>query len=158
LENNNELDEEGRENSDNDDKEENKEVELGNGIVEENKDSGFNPNELKYVGTTIKDITEKTEKHSKCIMTVEGIILEDMSDLKRCHCGTKKKYKNCCSKEDIRGEYDKDNITFYCDIDTFKTRFNIGKVKEKTDQKNNKETENEKSVNNITKQFNTIYI
>ncbi len=57
-----------------------------------------------------------------------------------------KKYKNCHSKTDMKGEYDKDSKTFYCDLDTFKATFHH-EIKDKTKLNKNNNSSIESNLN-----------
>ena len=81
-------------------------------------------------------------------MTKDGLIIDPKKDNSKCHCGTKKKYKNCCLAEDIKGEYDRDINIFYCDIEDFKKRF-FYEVKEKIENTNKINSSSAKMANGI---------
>jgi hypothetical protein len=131
------------------------------------KESSLNEqSEIKFLDTIIKSIEDRPKeiKLKKCILIEEGIIMDELTQFQKCHCSkTNKKYKNCCSSKDLKGEYDKSNSTFYCNLDTFKKKFHY----EITPPKNNKNTTKEKSdtenkdnneISNITKHMEKIFI
>jgi OTU domain-containing protein 3 len=108
-------------------------------------------------GTIIKDIKDKDKQnYKKCIISSEGIILEEVGDNKKCHCSSNKKYKNCCVKNDIKGQYNKSDNIFYCDLHLFKSnqKYEIKSTKEK-DEKSEKENG---EVGSITKKMERIFI
>lgn len=116
--------------------------------------------EILFNGTTIKDSKDKIEKFRKCIITQEGIVLDEVKDFSKCHCEkSNKKYKNCCMNSDLRGEYDKNQNIFYCDLKIFRTKFHY-EISDKT-EKLSKQTSSDLSsngVNGVTKQIEKIFI
>jgi len=114
--------------------------------------------EVSLNGTIIKDLKDKdkTEKLKKCIITQEGIILDEIKDFSKCHCEINKKYKNCCVTDDTKGEYDKQNSIFYCDLEVFKSK-NHYEVKDKEELKATKNNSNSE-INGVTKQMDKIFI
>lgn len=148
---------ENKEDEENDDRKDEDELksshsqeEAQNEIILNDKDES---QEISVNGVIIKDIKEKPQKYQKCIITTEGIIYNELSDFKKCHCESNKKYKSCCSDKDIKGEYNKSENIFYSNLDVFKSKINI-------DAKSNGKNENntEDSVNPITKKLEKIFI
>jgi hypothetical protein len=131
-ENENDDDETRDKENDNDNNDSNEENKNKKQNEEGKNNPNENENEINIAGTIIKDFTEKDKKLVRSIMTEEGIVLNDQNDFKKCHCNSNKKYKNCCISTDIKGEYDKDNSIFYCDIELLKSKFNIAKFKKST--------------------------
>ena len=115
--------------------------------------------EIVSFGIVVKDINQRTTTRSriiKWIMTKDGIVMNEISEHKKCHCKSNKKYRNCCLDDDIKGEYNKSEQIFYCDLEDFKKRFfyeirnsNEGGLK-KTNSKN--------EVESIVKRVDSIYI
>jgi hypothetical protein len=126
-----------------------------------NDDSKISSDDIIVNGVTIKDLKEKPQKFSKCIMTDEGIILNEITDFKKCHCESNKKYKNCCSGKDVKGEFDKFENIFYCDLDFFKTKIHY-EIKDKPNQtKGNSSYSNSNTnqeVNSVTQKMGQIFI
>jgi OTU domain-containing protein 3 len=126
-------------------------------VVEKN--TNIASGEILINGTSVKDFKDKEnkkDKFKKCILTQEGIILEEIKDLSKCHCETNKKYKNCCVSEDIKGEFDKKKNIYYCDLEVFKSRFHY-EMKDKEELKISKNNSNGE-VAAVTKQMERIFI
>lgn len=122
------------------------------------KTEKINSDDIIINGTTVKDFSEKqkkTDKFRKSILTQEGNILDEIKDFSKCHCDTNKKYKNCCSTQDIKGEYDKDENVFYTDKEIFKSRFHY-EIKSKESKENKSNGNNE--VGTVTKHMERIFI
>jgi hypothetical protein len=112
--------------------------------------------EISIGNTKIKDIHStnkpKNEKSKKSILTQNRIIMDDVKDFSKCHCGGNKKYKNCCVNNDISGDYFKNSNLFYCDMNEFKSKFKYEKIKHNSHSNKNNDT------NTITKQMERIFI
>ena len=92
----------------------------------------------------------KKELDKKIITNNDAKLLDDISDYRKCHCLSNKKYKNCCQKDDIIGFQDGD--IFYCDI----TKYKSSKAYELNSKKKIKKEDEE--VNKITEKVKQIFI
>lgn len=80
---------------------------------------------IEKLGLKVGDLVHKRENTSyvKMIVTAKTKKLNNIpNDNKKCHCGSKKKYKNCCFFEDVEGYYESETTEFFCDMDIFKKR------------------------------------
>lgn len=144
---NKEEDEDNEEEKEDDEKIANEET-----ILKENDMQIKEETEIIFNGVFIKDNKEKLQKFQKCIITPEGIILNEISDFKKCHCDSNKKYKSCCSDIDVKGEFNKSENIFYCNLEMFKS-----KIKQVT--KNEAKSEKaDDSINAVTKKLEKIFI
>lgn len=112
--------------------------------------------EMSFFDTIVTDIKNKSSTSTKfpnSILTEEGVILNEPNDYKKCHCVSNKKYKNCCSSTDLKGEYDKKSSTFYCDLEKFKAKF--GNTLKRSSSNNQKE---KNEVDAVTKGLEKIFI
>jgi OTU domain-containing protein 3 len=150
-------DEEEKDSDEEDDKKEETESKIihsSNTLQNENIQNG----EIILNGTIIKDLKDKdkSEKLKRCIITQEGIILDEIKDFSKCHCERNKKYKNCCVTDDTKGEFDKQNNIFYCDLEVFKSK-NHYEIKDKEELKTSKNNSNGE-LSGVTKQMDRIFI
>jgi hypothetical protein len=109
-------------------------------------------NDFIVNGVTIKKIKEKPQKYTKCIMTPEGIIIQEQKDHDKCHCESNKKYKSCCTDKDLKGEYDKTEKLFYCNIDHFKEKIS------NTSSLNDEKESIDNDVNQVSKKVEKLFI
>lgn len=121
-----------------------------------------NDNKIIFHGTSIKDTKEKKKEeiYTNSIITEEGIIFNEINENKKCHCQSNRKYKKCHSKTDIKGLYNKELNTFYCQLEDFKSKlYNNIKDKSSINTKTKENTpEQSNEVINITKHMEKIFI
>jgi hypothetical protein len=121
-------------------------------VEKENHPLTSDDKEIVVNGVMVKDNKEKSQKYQKCIITPEGIILNEISDFKKCHCDSNKKYKACCSDTDVKGEFNKSENIFYCNLEIFKSKINP------VTKENTKNEKTDDTINTITKKLDKIFI
>jgi len=145
-----------KENKEDEDNEEEKEDDDTKGneetVIKENDMQKIEERETILNGVLIKDNKDKLQKYQKCLMTPEGIILNEISDFKKCHCDSNKKYKSCCSDIDVKGEFNKSENIFYCNLENFRS-----KIKQVT-KNDGKSEKGDDSINSVTKKLEKIFI
>lgn len=132
---------------------ENAELAINSGQANDNNNMDSEPEEesleVTFSEFSVKDISLQGSSSStqEYILTDKQEVRPIPSDFAKCFCmKIKKKFKNCCLGKEFRGQYDKDNKIFYCDIEKFKEKYNL------TEKKQNSE------VKDLTKQMDKIFI
>jgi len=126
----------------------------------------YDKDNLVYNNYIIKSILEvpRGKLDKKIIIHLNGEMIDELGDFKKCHCTSNKKYKNCCKNEDIMGSIDGEY--FYCDIDKFISSKAFEIMLKQEQDKNKAETEgvNQNGTNanvdisDVTKKMKQIFI